>query len=143
MDEIREALRDGLREEAAPIGRRLAEVKGLSNNAIRRLAGIEAAIEAERNARLDDVTLREHVGLEPLEPADHLVREALHLGQPARDRRRLFAQPVSESAADGVGQDDLELVGRLGQRFDLEPCPLERCGDVRRERVAVVHPQRR
>jgi hypothetical protein len=57
MDEIREALRDGLRDEAAPIGRRLAEVKGLSNNAIRRLAGIEAAIEAERNARLDDVTL--------------------------------------------------------------------------------------
>jgi hypothetical protein len=57
MDEIREALRDGLREEAMPIGRRLAEVKGLSNNAIRRLAGIEAAIEAERNARLDDVTL--------------------------------------------------------------------------------------
>ena len=36
---------------------RLAEVKGLSNNAIRRLAGIEAALEAERNARLDDVTL--------------------------------------------------------------------------------------
>jgi hypothetical protein len=57
MDEIREALREGLREEAMPIGRRLAEVKGLSNNAIRRLAGIEAAIEAERNARLDDVTL--------------------------------------------------------------------------------------
>jgi len=57
MDEMREALRDGLREEAAPIGRRLAEVKGLSNNAIRRLAGIEAALEAERNARLDDVTL--------------------------------------------------------------------------------------
>jgi hypothetical protein len=57
MDEIREALRDGLREEAAPRARRLAEVKGLSNNAIRRLAGIEAALEAERNARLDDVTL--------------------------------------------------------------------------------------
>ena len=38
MEEIRdEALRDGLREEAAPIARRLAEVKGLSNNVIRRL----------------------------------------------------------------------------------------------------------
>ena len=37
MDEMREALRDGLREEAAPISRRLAEVKGLSSNAIRRL----------------------------------------------------------------------------------------------------------
>jgi hypothetical protein len=44
MDEIREqfreSLREGLREEAAPISRRLAEVKGLSNNAIRRLENI-------------------------------------------------------------------------------------------------------
>ena len=57
MDEIREALRDGLREEAAPLSRRVAEVKGLSNNAIRRLAGIEAMLESERNARLDDLSL--------------------------------------------------------------------------------------
>jgi hypothetical protein len=57
MDEIREALRDGLREEAAPISRRLAEVKGLSNNAIRRLENIEATIESERSARVDDLAL--------------------------------------------------------------------------------------
>ena len=57
MDEIREALRDGLREEAAPISRRLAEVKGLSNNAIRRLENIESTLDAERNARLDDLAL--------------------------------------------------------------------------------------
>jgi hypothetical protein len=57
MDQIREALRDGLREEAAPISRRLAEVKGLSNNAIRRLENIEATIESERNARVDDLAL--------------------------------------------------------------------------------------
>ena len=57
MDEIREALRDGLRAEAAPISRRLAEVKGLSNNAIRRLGNIEATIDAERNARVDDLAL--------------------------------------------------------------------------------------
>jgi hypothetical protein len=57
VEEIREALRDGLREEAAPISRRLAEVKGLSNNAIRRLEHIEAAIESERNARIDDLGL--------------------------------------------------------------------------------------
>ena len=57
MDEIREALRDGLREEAAPIGRRLAEVKGLSNNAIRRLDGIERTLDAERDARIDDLAL--------------------------------------------------------------------------------------
>jgi hypothetical protein len=67
MEEIREALREGLREEAAPISRRLAEVKGLSNNAIRRLEGIEArlgclegierTIESEREARVDDLAL--------------------------------------------------------------------------------------
>ncbi|MFL5926464.1 MAG: hypothetical protein ACJ77E_05965 [Gaiellaceae bacterium] len=61
MDEIRaalrEGLRDGLREEAAPISRRLAEVKGLSNNALRRLERIESTIDAERNARVDDLAL--------------------------------------------------------------------------------------
>jgi hypothetical protein len=57
MEDVREALREGLREEAAPIARRLAEVKGLSNNAIRRLEGIEDTLESERNARLDDLAL--------------------------------------------------------------------------------------
>ena len=57
MDEIREALRDGLREEAAPLSRRLAEVKGLSNNLIRRLEKIEHTIDAERDARIDDLAL--------------------------------------------------------------------------------------
>ncbi len=55
MDDVREALREGLREEAAPISRRLAEVKGLSNNAIRRLEGIEQTLESERDARIDDL----------------------------------------------------------------------------------------
>jgi hypothetical protein len=57
MEDVREALRDGLREEAAPISRRLAEVKGLSNNAIRRLDGIEQTLESERGARVDDLAL--------------------------------------------------------------------------------------
>lgn len=57
MDELREAFRQGLREEAAPISRRLAEVKGLSNNAIRRLESIEQTIDAERTARIDDFAL--------------------------------------------------------------------------------------
>jgi hypothetical protein len=56
-DAVRGALTDGLREEAAPISRRLAEVKGLSNNAIRRLTSIEATIDAERSARVDDLAL--------------------------------------------------------------------------------------
>ena len=57
MDEIRDALREGLRAEAAPLSRRLAEVKGLSNGAIRRLDRLEGAIAAERSARVDDLDL--------------------------------------------------------------------------------------
>lgn len=57
MDEVREALKEGLREEAAPISRRLAEVKGLSNSSIRRLERIEAMLESERGARVDDLAL--------------------------------------------------------------------------------------
>jgi hypothetical protein len=57
MDELRKALQEGLREEAAPIGRRLAEVKGLQNNALGRLGRIEATLESERRARVDDLAL--------------------------------------------------------------------------------------
>jgi hypothetical protein len=56
-DAVGSALRDGLRDEAAPISRRLAEVKGLSNQLIRRLERIETDLLAERHARVDDLGL--------------------------------------------------------------------------------------
>src|SRR5262249_10857361 len=56
-DAVRSALRDGLREEAAPISRRLAEVKGLANQTIRRLERLEGDLLAERHARVDDLSL--------------------------------------------------------------------------------------
>ena len=54
-DAVGSALRDGLREEAAPISRRLAEVKGLSNQMIRRLERLETDLLIERHARVDDL----------------------------------------------------------------------------------------
>jgi hypothetical protein len=57
MDEIRQALRESLYEHASPISRRLAEVKGLHNNSIRRLERIETTLDSERNARIDDLAL--------------------------------------------------------------------------------------
>ena len=51
------AIHDGLREEAAPIARRLAEVKGLVNGSIRRLERLETDLLAERHARVDDLAL--------------------------------------------------------------------------------------
>jgi hypothetical protein len=56
-DAVGGALRDGLREEAAPISRRLAEVKGLSNQMIRRLERLETDLLIERHARVDDLQL--------------------------------------------------------------------------------------
>ena len=56
-DAVGSALRDGLREEAAPISRRLAEVKGLVNQSIRRLERLEGDMTSERHARVDDLAL--------------------------------------------------------------------------------------
>jgi len=56
-DAVGSALREGLREEAAPIARRLAEVKGLANQTIRRLERLEGDLLAERHARVDDLGL--------------------------------------------------------------------------------------
>ena len=56
-ERIGEAVQEGLRREVLPVARNLAEIKGLLNNAIRRLERLEQDLIAERNARLDDLTL--------------------------------------------------------------------------------------
>jgi hypothetical protein len=52
-----EAIQDGLRQHFRPSARHLAEVRGLTNQAIRRLERIEGDILAERHARVDDLAL--------------------------------------------------------------------------------------
>jgi len=54
---IGEAVQDGLRAEALPVARQLAEVRGLANQTIRRLERIEGDTLAERHARVDDLAL--------------------------------------------------------------------------------------
>jgi len=56
-EQIASAVRDGVRSEAAPVGRHLAEVRGLSVRAIRQLERIEANIGAERSSRVDDLAV--------------------------------------------------------------------------------------
>jgi hypothetical protein len=51
------AVRDGLRTEVLPVARHIAEVRGLLNQAIRRLERLEGEIVAERHARVDDLAL--------------------------------------------------------------------------------------
>ena len=54
---IEGALQDGLREQVKPVGRNLAEIRGLTNQVIRRLERIEGDLLTERHARVDDLTL--------------------------------------------------------------------------------------
>jgi hypothetical protein len=54
-EQITQAVRDGVRAEAAPVGRHLAEVRGLSVRAIRSLERIEATVASERSARVEDL----------------------------------------------------------------------------------------
>jgi hypothetical protein len=54
---IGEAVQEGLRAEALPVARQLAEVRGLAGQTIRRLERIEGDNLAERHARVDDLAL--------------------------------------------------------------------------------------
>jgi hypothetical protein len=55
--QIGEALREGLRTEAGPVARRVNEIKGLTNQVIRRLERLEGELTAERHSRVDDLGL--------------------------------------------------------------------------------------
>jgi hypothetical protein len=88
------AVRDGLRIEVLPVARHIAEIRGLLNQAIRRLERLEGDLLAERHARVDDLALLVElvssgwrgvdVRLERLEAShDELVVEALaHVDEP-------------------------------------------------------------
>jgi hypothetical protein len=56
-EQVGRAVREGVRTEAAPVARQLAEVRGLSSLTIRRLEGLAGTIETERHARLDDLAI--------------------------------------------------------------------------------------
>jgi hypothetical protein len=56
-EKIGAAVQDGLRGEVLPVARNLAEIRGLLNQAIRRLERIEGDLLAERHARVDDLAL--------------------------------------------------------------------------------------
>jgi hypothetical protein len=54
---IPEAIQDGLRQHFRPSARHLAEMRGLTNQVIRRLERIEGDLLADRHARVDDLAL--------------------------------------------------------------------------------------
>ena len=49
--------RKAVREEAAPVARQLAQVRGLANQTNRRLEQLQVDLDAERHARVDDLAV--------------------------------------------------------------------------------------
>jgi len=56
-ERVEHAVQDGLREQVLPVGRNLAEIRGLMNQVLRRLDALEGTALADRDARLDDLAL--------------------------------------------------------------------------------------
>jgi outer membrane protein TolC len=54
---VGDAVADGLRAQVLPVGRNLAEIRGLMNQLIRRLERVEGDLLSERHARVDDLAL--------------------------------------------------------------------------------------
>ena len=55
--QVEHAVVDGLQEQVRPVGRNLAEIRGLMNQLIRRLERVEGDLLSERHARVDDLGL--------------------------------------------------------------------------------------
>lgn len=52
-----EQVHEAVRGEAQPVGRILAEIRGLVNQVLRRLATVESDLLTERSARVDDLAV--------------------------------------------------------------------------------------
>jgi hypothetical protein len=56
-DSLPERVEGAVQQQAQPMARNLAEIRGLANQLIRRLSALEGDLLAERNARVDDLAL--------------------------------------------------------------------------------------
>jgi hypothetical protein len=56
-DRLDAAIRDGLTTSVLPVGRQIAEMRGLSNRTIRGIEGLQLEVAAERRARVEDLAV--------------------------------------------------------------------------------------
>jgi hypothetical protein len=56
-DALPERVEAAVNDQAQPMARNLAEIRGLANQLIRRLSALEGDLLTERNARVDDLAL--------------------------------------------------------------------------------------
>lgn len=84
-EDVGTAIRDGMRAEALPVARQLAEVRGLAGQVLGRLERLECELLAERHARVDDLALLVDLIASGWAAADaRLERIERHVAPPGR-----------------------------------------------------------
>jgi hypothetical protein len=96
---VGDAMRDGIRREVLPVGRTLAEIKGLANQANRRLERVEQELLAERNARIDDLALLVELVSTGWHGVDERLKHIEHAAG-ARGNGEVVALPTPSSDDD-------------------------------------------
>lgn len=99
---IESSVRDGLRSEVLPVARQVAEIRGLLNQAIRKLERLEGELLAERHARVDDLALLVDLVSSGWRGVDGRL-ERLERSQ-AEDATRIIAAVEDLPAADAEGK---------------------------------------
>ncbi len=93
------AVRDGLRAEVLPVARHIAEIRGLLNQAIRRLERLEGDLLAERHARVDDLALLVDLVTSGWRGVDARL-ERLETAAPSHDVVEELPQPDPQTPRD-------------------------------------------
>ncbi|HEY7381219.1 MAG TPA: hypothetical protein VH572_08420 [Gaiella sp.] len=95
---VGDAVRDGMRREVIPAARSLAEIKGLVNQANRRLERVEQEILAERNARIDDLALLVDLVSSGWRGVDERLRRVEQAAGAVRPNGEVVQLPTSQPA---------------------------------------------
>lgn len=96
-EKLSAAIREGIGTEARPLGRQLAELRGLMNQLVRRLERIEGDLLAERHARIDDLALLVDLVSSGWKSVDDRLGE---LDRHMRSREDDLVYPIEEQRAD-------------------------------------------
>jgi hypothetical protein len=129
---VGDAVQDGLRAQVLPVGRNLAEIRGLMNQLIRRLERLEGDLLAERHARVDDLALLVDLVTSGWRNVEHRL---------ARIEGRLSSDDaIPERAEPGLRrEDELEATAPTGLGLEVDPSA-ERDRQLTRDREAEARP---
>jgi hypothetical protein len=123
---VRDAVQDGLREQVLPVGRNLAEIRGLMNQVIRRMERIEGDLLSERHARIDDLAL--------------LVDLVTSGWRNVEQRLSQIEERLGPEEQSGLRrEDELEPTASTGLGLEVDPSA-ERDRELTRDREAEASP---